>query len=71
MELPAHLNGENYLDFLQATLPGLIAGMGLPQNDLDRIIFMQDGAPPHYSHAVRNHLNVAFPGWMGREGNIY
>jgi len=31
--------------------------------------FQHDGAPPHYSHEVRNFLNYRFPGqWIGRGG---
>lgn len=33
--------------------------------------FQQDGAPPHYSVAVRNYLNNTFPErWIGRRGTI-
>jgi hypothetical protein len=31
------------------------------------ILFQQGGAPPHFSHEVRNVLNVKFPSWwIGR-----
>lgn len=34
-------------------------------------IFQQDGAPPHYSNAVRTYLNETFPArWIGRRGPI-
>ena len=33
--------------------------------------FQQDGAPPHYSWLVTEHLNLTFPGrWIGRGGPI-
>ena len=36
-----------------------------------RIIFQQDGAPPHYETEVRKWLNEKFPGkWIGRRGAI-
>ena len=36
-----------------------------------RVIFMQDGAPPHHLLAVRDALNARFPnGWIGREAPI-
>jgi hypothetical protein len=38
---------------------------------LRRIIFQQDGAPPHYSRDVRDYLNLQFPNrWIGRNGPI-
>ena len=34
------------------------------------LIFMQDGAPPHFAIVVREWLNAQFPGkWMGRRGS--
>lgn len=34
------------------------------------MVFMQDGAPPHYKLEVRRWLNAKFPGrWMGRQGS--
>ena len=35
------------------------------------MVFMQDGAPPHFRKTVRQWLNQKFPErWMGREGSI-
>ena len=31
---------------------------------------MQDGAPPHFSRAVRGFLDEAFPLWIGRRGTV-
>lgn len=40
------LNGPMYLDFLVNTLPNLIADVG---EDINEVIFQQDGAPAHFS----------------------
>lgn len=63
--LPNRLNGENYLDFLINTLPDLLEHLPL---DLRRDMwFLHDGAPPHFTLDVRNHLHVQFPNkWIGR-----
>lgn len=71
IRLPARLNGENYLQFLQEQLPNLIDQLNLPPAIVDRIHFMQDGAPPHYHREVRNYLNQAYPNrWISRAGPI-
>ena len=34
---------------------------------LDTVVFQQDGAPPQFSHIVRDYLNRTFPErWIGR-----
>lgn len=36
-----------------------------------KIVFQQDGAPPHFALRVRERLNEKFPGqWIGRGGPI-
>ncbi|KAJ4449981.1 hypothetical protein ANN_01388 [Periplaneta americana] len=36
---------------------------------INNFIFMQDGAPPHFSNHVRRYLNDTIPGrWIGRGG---
>jgi hypothetical protein len=55
------VTGNSYLDMLTLWL--------LPQveEDSNDFIFQQDGAPPHFHVAVRNHLNVHHPRrWIGR-----
>ena len=38
---------------------------------VSRVIFMQDGAPPHFSCFVTDDLNERFPdAWIGRGGPI-
>src|SRR5580765_6641648 len=43
----------------------------IPLARLVDMYFQQDGAPPHYSRLVTEHLNLTFPGrWIGRGGPI-
>ena len=59
------VNGENYLEMLQSFLWPQVAN--LP--DIDRLRFMQDGAPPHFARPVRQWLDQVFEGrWIGRRG---
>lgn len=59
------LTGTIYLNFLENNLPQLL--VNLPERN--RMWFQQDGAPPHYSNAVREHLNDIYPlRWIGRNG---
>ena len=52
-----NVNGENYLDMLREhMIPELKR-----HRAFNRTIFMQDGAPPHFSLAVRNFLDAQFP----------
>ena len=59
------MNAERYLNVLEDTLVPRL-------NVIDRyedMIFMQDGAPPHYATIVRTFLNNELPGgWLGRRG---
>lgn len=67
--LPQRLTGPAYLEFLGNTLPELLED--LPINLRLNLWFMQDGAPPHFTRAVREHLNNEFHGrWIGRAGPI-
>jgi hypothetical protein len=55
--------GNSYLDMLTLWF--------LPQveEDSNDFIFQQDGAPPHFHMAVRNHLKTHLPRrWIGRAG---
>jgi hypothetical protein len=57
------VKGANYLDMLQQYF--------FPQVHGRRLIFQQDGAPPHFANAVRDCLNERFPhGWIGRGGPV-
>lgn len=63
--LPNRLNGERYLEFLENTLPELLEDLPIAlRRDM---WFLQDGAPPHFTRNVRNHLHTQFPNkWIGR-----
>jgi hypothetical protein len=65
--LPARLTGENYLNFLNVDLPGLLEEIPL---EIRRAMwFMHDGAPAHFTLNVRHFLNVSYgPQWIGRGG---
>lgn len=61
------LTGRKYLELLQDHIIPSIRNF-FPNGD---IYFQQDGAPPHYTRAVRELLNNTFPGrWIGRRGGI-
>jgi hypothetical protein len=61
------LTGENYLNFLNVDLPGLLEEIPL---EIRRAMwFMHDGAPAHFTLNVRHFLNVSYgPQWIGRGG---
>ncbi|GFW21151.1 hypothetical protein TNCV_2703891 [Trichonephila clavipes] len=54
-----------------ANLPLLLELLqGIPATEPQNVLFMHDGAPPHFSIAVRNY-NGTYPGkWTGRGGPI-
>lgn len=62
------VNGTNYLDFLQHALPNLLDGLNNVERD--KLIFQQDGAPPHFNATVRQWLNENYPEWIGRGGTV-
>jgi hypothetical protein len=67
--LPDHLNGPTYLGFLRHILPELLED--IPLGARRRMWFQHDGAPPHFSIDVRNHLNMTFRNrWIGRGGPV-
>jgi hypothetical protein len=58
-----NVTGASYLDLLQQQF--LPAAQQFPE--FHELVFMQDGAPPHWSLRVREWLSVTFPNrWMGR-----
>lgn len=60
------LTGEIYLHFLQLILPNLLAEANVNRRGL---YFQQDGAPPHFTGQVREHLDNEYPNrWFGRGG---
>ncbi|KAL4098417.1 hypothetical protein QTP88_023036 [Uroleucon formosanum] len=66
--LPRTVGGNAYLNFLQNELPVLLED--IPLDVRRRMIYQHDGAPPHFSRAVRQHLNETFTSWIGRGGTI-
>lgn len=69
------LNGARYLDLLRDNIvPAIAALFPNPNNPMlpsEDIWFQQDGAPPHFTQAVRHYLDTVFPQrWIGRRGAI-
>lgn len=60
MVIRARLIGPFYLDFIQNRLPMLFED--LPIQIRRDLIYMHDGAPPHFTLPVQNHLNKNYPG---------
>jgi len=66
---PGTLNAQMYLEFLSSSLPELLEEV--PLNLGRQMIFQHDGAPPHFSSAVKSWLDINFPNrWIGRNGPI-
>lgn len=62
------VNGETYLNFLHNDLPGMLDNILV---DRRAMFFQQDGAPPHFTLDVREHLNDIYEDrWIGRGGPI-
>ncbi|XP_050307733.1 uncharacterized protein LOC126744391 isoform X2 [Anthonomus grandis grandis] len=72
--LPGNLTGEMYLELLPQAIDPALTAIIETQNDRydeDRLMFQEDGAPPHYTLFVREYLDRTFPGrWIGRRGAI-
>lgn len=65
--LPGRLDGRSYLHFLEEELNGLLEDVPIALRN--RIWYMHDGAPAHFSVIVRNHLNTVYHNrWIGRGG---
>lgn len=62
------LTGEIYVNFLETYLTDFLDS--LPLNQLQGLIFHQDGAPPHNTRGSRDFLNNNFGEWIGKFGNI-
>ena len=59
------MNGERYLELLQERVWPIVSAW----DNANNIVFMQDGAPPHFARPVREWLDDHFPErWMGRQG---
>ena len=59
------MNAERYLTMLRDNVWPIISAW----DNIEDLIFMQDGAPPHFAIVVREWLNAQFPKkWMGCRG---
>ena len=64
-----NLTRNTYEVFLRNELPGLLEY--IPLMIKSQIYFQHDGAPPHYTWRVREHLNKSFSNrWLGRGGPV-
>lgn len=68
LELPPTLNGARFLEFLQTQFADSL--MELPLSYRQHMWVQLDGAPAHYSRAVREYLNTHHSPWIGRGGVI-
>ena len=60
------MNAERYLTMLRDKVWPIISAW----DNIEDLIFMQDGAPPHFAIVVREWLNAQFPEkWMGGRGS--
>ena len=59
------MNAERYLQMLEDYVWPIISGW----ENINELVFMLDGAPPHFALGVRAWLDQKFPGlWLGRRG---
>lgn len=65
--LPGRLTGEVYRGFLENDLPTLLEEV--PIQLRQRMLFLHDGAPAHFSLVARQYLDITYPNrWIGRGG---
>jgi hypothetical protein len=63
------LTGHSYLNFIVSTLLELLEDV--PLRGRAQMWFMHDGAPPHFTITVREHLHNTYPEqWIGHGGTI-
>jgi len=59
------MNAERYLQMLEDYVWPVVSGW----ENIDELVFMHDGAPPHFALIVHPWLDQNFPGrWLGRRG---
>ncbi|EFN89173.1 hypothetical protein EAI_12527, partial [Harpegnathos saltator] len=62
--LQNRMTGQSYFDFLQNTLPPQLEDISLATRRT--IYFQHDGAPPHNTHLVAEHIDAVFSHrWIG------
>lgn len=64
-----NLNGEVYLQYLNNEIEHMLEDLPIAQ--YNRIVWQQDGAPPHNIRAVTEVLNDRYQLWLGRHGVIH
>jgi hypothetical protein len=63
--------GRHYLEFLQNEKPQILQLEDVPLATRIAVYFQRDGAPPHYTRLVTQHLNDIFlTRWIGRGSTI-
>jgi hypothetical protein len=65
-----HMTGQNYLEFLQNELPKQLEDVPLATRIAMYSYFQHDGAPPHYTRLVMQHLNEFPNRWIGHGSTI-
>lgn len=61
-----NVNGQTYEDLLRNHLPVLLNDAGVPEQAIEGLWFMQDGAPAHRANIVTECLNEMFGDrWVG------
>jgi hypothetical protein len=69
--LEDRMTGQNYLEFLQNELPEQLEDVPLATRIATSMYFQHDGASPHYTRLVMQHLNNTFPNmWISRGSTI-
>jgi len=59
------MNAECYLHMLEDYVWSIVSGW----ENIGELVFMHDGAPPHFAPSVRAWLDQKFPAlWLGRRG---
>jgi len=59
------MNAESYLQVLEDYVWPIVSGW----ENIDELVFMHDGAPPHFALSVRTWLDQKLPGrWLGQRG---
>ena len=59
------MNAKRCLHMLEVYMWPIVFG----RENIDELVFMHDGAPPHFALSVRAWLDQKFPGrWLGRRG---
>ncbi|KYQ52181.1 hypothetical protein ALC60_08796 [Trachymyrmex zeteki] len=68
--LPARLNGDRFLNFLENEFSDYLENIPLQQRT--EMWFQLDGCPAHYSRVARTWLDRKFPQrWIGRGGAVH